>query len=825
MPMEGSAPGGGLTPEQEFQYQILVDVTDAVNELEVLAKTAATIDERMQKLIALSSMLGEKYNLSGTVFVKKIQEMDKAFAGLESAETGVTQQSVIFGQTAPQAFGEATQAIKRTEGAATALGHGIDFIRVALGTMAAVLVFQVMNAISQTFTRAVELAKEFEISIYNIKNAERIMSEAGVDVTFKDLLGIVDQLSEKFRGMFSKTVWQDIVADIAVATKDLQFTSQQIQMLSEAIGAVQLRHPELTLQQVEQHALTALLSGRTQALQNMGIAANEATVKEKALEMGLIQEGEQLTAQQKSLAILQIMYDSTSQETQDLTERQNTLAGASQTLTAAWEDFTRALGVVAAPAAIEALNGISDALKSITGQMDAAGEKADRMQNAMAMLSQTLAGYVAFVQAFVGGLARGLSISAAMAEAIPQFFLGVQDAQRYMDQLSQSADTATAAAQGTADAISQINAADLSSVISQVQSLANQLQNLNQRYATQSANALEDLNTKLFRMRQDYNNRVADANRRYHNREIDDEAKFQEKMRQLRQKYLFDLEDALRERDARQVLRLQAKYQMDKEAAINEHNLQKEQNARQHEEELAQSKRDEQLKEQRAIEDYNIAKARRDAQYQQDLADLKASWEEKLKVMADKLGEQYGLNKEQTDQLYKMLLDYFGPDGSINGLYDYSYGFLKSRAEAMAQELASLAQTAVTYAAHINSIYAGLATAGYTGANMQEQPWNSISSHPGGHARGGIDIVNRPTRTKYGALYGEAGPEAHIFLPLRGSSASSVPNLAASMSGGGGMGGRATVEVMLSPDLEGRIMDNTLDQAAVIITRVQRSKG
>jgi len=42
---------------------------------------------------------------------------------------------------------------------------------------------------------------------------------------------------------------------------------------------------------------------------------------------------------------------------------------------------------------------------------------------------------------------------------------------------------------------------------------------------------------------------------------------------------------------------------------------------------------------------------------------------------------------------------------------------------------------------------------------------------------------------------------------------------------GGNSGGNVQIELLLSPDLESRIVKNTLTKTGQIITKVQRSKG
>ena len=83
-------------------------------------------------------------------------------------------------------------------------------------------------------------------------------------------------------------------------------------------------------------------------------------------------------------------------------------------------------------------------------------------------------------------------------------------------------------------------------------------------------------------------------------------------------------------------------------------------------------------------------------------------------------------------------------------------------------------------------------------------------------------IANKPTTVTFGDNNGEL--ELATFTPLQhtGRDVNKLfSNLDASQ---GGMSGALEIGVALSPDLEARIMKNTLGQTANIITKVPRSK-
>ena len=81
-----------------------------------------------------------------------------------------------------------------------------------------------------------------------------------------------------------------------------------------------------------------------------------------------------------------------------------------------------------------------------------------------------------------------------------------------------------------------------------------------------------------------------------------------------------------------------------------------------------------------------------------------------------------------------------------------------------------------------------------------------------------MEIATKPTA----AIFGEKEPELALFLPLSkiaGLSGGSKAPLSDIKTGATGGKGKAQVEILLSPGLEGRIVDNALGNVADIIIR------
>jgi len=138
--------------------------------------------------------------------------------------------------------------------------------------------------------------------------------------------------------------------------------------------------------------------------------------------------------------------------------------------------------------------------------------------------------------------------------------------------------------------------------------------------------------------------RRAEIERNYRLREKQAERQFQEDMRRLREGFLFDLEDALRERDALQVIRLTRQYSLQKEQSERQFELDKQTRKENYQEELRQleiqkQERLRQLAEELQLRIAAIQKEREaelaieEQKHQEDMARLDAWLREKLTAL------------------------------------------------------------------------------------------------------------------------------------------------------------------------------------------------
>jgi hypothetical protein len=162
------------------------------------------------------------------------------------------------------------------------------------------------------------------------------------------------------------------------------------------------------------------------------------------------------------------------------------------------------------------------------------------------------------------------------------------------------------------------------------------------------------------------------------------------------------------------------------------------------------------------------------------------------------------------------MMEYFGPGGEI----DQIYGFLSDNTI----NTLNLVAGAMQQMAQITSSMGGMAEYANFRKAEEEAAWKdwmkerqSGGSPPRiGFAEGGTLIANRPTTV----TFGEKGPEAATFSPLGRVGMDEGKTF---VSGdGGGQSGKMSIELLLSPDLEARIIDKSFGGMADVFVREGR---
>lgn len=276
---------------------------------------------------------------------------------------------------------------------------------------------------------------------------------------------------------------------------------------------------------------------------------------------------------------------------------------------------------------------------------------------------------------------------------------------------------------------------------------------------------------------------------------------------ELEQQYLMDLEDAVRERDARQVLLLQRNFNVEKGQLETSTDIR-----------LKRQREDFQLRLQEIERQRQIQRAERLEEYEEERVDLLME-EDRRRADAElarlrSLEDLKIANKAREDALYASFInqntitslglqamldtmaEFLGPGGYMDEIYAYA------TAQAAALNLAP--PTMPTWDSPLGG--SGQPTSG---------AFSPYSYRASGHQRGGSFIATSPELIKVG----EGSPERVSVTPL--SASTGMPKV-----GGGAGQSKTTVEIGidLSAGLEGEIVDQAMGELADVLVKLNQGQ-
>lgn len=810
-----------VAPASEtVEYKILLQAAEAMRQLQQMSAHASNFHQKIVMATAATRKFGQDTGLSMKNSVSVLREMDQVMA-----EANNTQQ--VFGNLGKEGWNSvataAEQGSRRTV-------RSIDAIRIALGVLVSMLIFQVMQAFSNAFRIAIENLRETELAIYNLINAERRLSEMGIDVTPKGLQETIDGI-QKLVPILSRIQAEELVSRIATnVAPALKFTDEQIRQLSESVALLYVRNKALgySFDEIEKAITDAFLTGKvSQGINKFGVKLSDQIVRDEALRLGLVKTAEEfdnltgeMEAQVKAAAMLSAVYKNATQDVGSLDEYMKTTDATIESTKAVWNDFLTILGEIASPVIQESLAVITRRLESMKAWLESNKQEVIRLVAAFA------------------GLARGveflsdLSFMERMTSPIQNFkgfiqavYDGMQQAKEGMTDLGNAADTPTEAIDNLQNTLDNFDASGFRQEIDDIlkdaaeaqedldTKLSRKLEDLDEEYIEKAEDAYRDYQRKVEDINLDAERRRADALRKSREDDLKAERDYQNKLWELRMRYLMDLEDALHARDARQIIRLQKQYAIDKEALLRKKKLddqsrqddlqaELEQIERQRQQKLEDAKRDYEQKladqrkaKQRELEDLNVWYAR-------EQADLRQHLQRKMQDLINAWIQEGKITQAGAEQVYAILLSYFGPGGLTDQLYQYM----------QSQLMASMSipgNIPVTSFGQIGS------NSG-SGNRAPRTPATGLGGGTTPFAEGGTLIAARPMTATFGEV-----PEAVTFTPLD-KPGNNVGRLFGDKSGIGG--GMLEVLLTLSPDLEHRIVQKSLDGAADVIVKVNRSR-
>lgn len=164
-------------------------------------------------------------------------------------------------------------------------------------------------------------------------------------------------------------------------------------------------------------ALTGSLKNNNTMLDNYGIAVNEAIIKAKALEMGLITQGQEMSMAAKQAATLQIITEQTTAAQGQAAREAEGASGSMRALKVELKNLSTTIGEVLLPIITPMITKLSEIIKSFQ-------ELSPGMQKAIVVIGG-IAAAVGPVLIIFGQMALGLSGLIGLFAKLAPLFTGV----------------------------------------------------------------------------------------------------------------------------------------------------------------------------------------------------------------------------------------------------------------------------------------------------------------------------------------------------------------------------------------------------------------
>lgn len=670
---------------------------------------------------------------------------------------------------------------------------------------------QAVQKLTGFMREAVVAGNEWSRTLFNLGTAVRALQRTGVEITMAEMNGQIEVLSEKF-GFFTERQLQEGISQIALLTRNVGLTKEEIFELSEATATLAI----ITGKDFAEEGLLvarSIASGYTEALQRAGIAANRLAIVEKAKSMGINKSFLQMTEQERAAVTLALVLDQVAAISEDTALFQQTLAGRMQLTTVAFQEQKDMMGREWFPVMVSirelfvswipAINAVSKVLKAmLVGGISLLGTLGIIATLAFKNLTEGIKfGLDDLVYVFKESFHQlRVSIEENLSEfelpdvgedqfnIFPPDFLE-DDEEEFEDQVNdlkkKIGDILLNFGYDVADAWIELN---------------RKFADIDLDFTRKSEDEWVDYQEDIGKVLRDEQNNLADAQKKYRLAELKAEEDFQEKMLRLREKFLFDLDDALRERDAKQVLRLIKEFNLQSQQMEREKNLEQDQRKRAFDAE---------------IQDIQNQTARK-------LAELKIEYEQRMKELAiQKQRERDDAQvwyereiedaKRQRDRKLEELRA--GLDAEYKMLYDAAMAKL---------ELAYFTAEAFNAAWSMLYLLPGSSMGGYLpypggGGSGSKQYGDGGGYGAKQYGEGGTMIAKRPTM----AIFGERGPEVASFAPLHRIGRDEGKVFGGRLPGGASQSS-VSIELLLSSDLEHRIVDASLDATSEVVIRTLR---
>ena len=840
--------------DENIVIQFTADTQKAIEDTK---KFIAAVEDAKTKLKEMQAQSGLGFKNLGVGLKNNLEPVSEGFKQIASTGKVVNDAVTSLNKTTKETAPAMKGAEVASGGFAGALGTIASGALRLLGIFSA---YAALRSIIGWFTSAAQAGFEFAKAIFQLSVGVRALQRAGIEITIKEVYDNLTKLKDQFK-IFATVDLIKGSASLVNLVRDLQLTSDQIFTLQRAIATLAVVNGR-AMDEVQRTVALAMSSGYTEGLQRLGVSINRVNIALEAQRLGWGRVYMALTEQQRATATYNLIIQKTAKYQDDLLTYQNTAPGQVDRLTAAWRDFTNQIGKSALPilgAVATILSRVVEGLISFAQHLEqskigeafrvmgagaaAFGAQMDYVYKILKNTSFTLADLMEAYEEFYKAMFQGESVKDALdkfkksiyenienfdietfnkvgRDAAEAFYKGLTDVDvesnleakleemlsRDLTDLEQIEEDYH---QGNLDAEADYQDAKTDLFREGDEKRADlltdhlrKLAEIELDYQRDIADAWTDYYRDVSQINTDYANDVADAKHKANDDEYNAEQKFLEKMRQLREEFLFDLEDALHERDARKVLDLIRRYDLDKTQAQRE---------------------------------YDLEKKEREKAFKDEMQELERQRDQRMQELQDELAfrlQEIALARER--EIADENLRY------VQELIDLGIYLARRNAEIEAAKVAELAQLDADIAARYLKIATGwaneielteaavaalkalIATIFVDNPEMVAALINDFNtamqlrlhahSLQGNFAEGGTLIATKPTL----ALFGERGAEAAFFKPLNRIGANEGRVFGGALPQGGS-GGKSVVEISLAEGLRGEIIDDTLGEMADVL--------
>ena len=221
-----------------------------------------------------------------------------------------------------------------------------------------------------------------------------------VNVLFGDTAKDIEKFAESAATSLGQTKQQALDAAATFATfgrsaglsgKDLATFSTDFVKLASDLASFNNTSPEQAI-----NAIGSALRGEAEPLRQYGVLLDDASLKQAALELGIINTTKNaLTPQQKVLAAQALIYQQTSAAQGDFERTSDGLANKTRILTAQLENAKTTIGQALLPVVLELATLFSEKVIPIVQKVaDAFGSKSDGMGGTLTTLADSIKGFV-----------------------------------------------------------------------------------------------------------------------------------------------------------------------------------------------------------------------------------------------------------------------------------------------------------------------------------------------------------------------------------------------------------------------------------------------